>query len=338
MSTKIAIIGLGFGQKQIEIINKYKSKNINIVSVVDKDLELAQSIAKKYNVKNYSNDYLSLYKDNNINLVIISTPNNTHFDIFSRLSGLKSDFIIEKPVSVDIETLNKIIDISKKEKLNVYVGHSLRNHPILKKIKGIITSGKLGKVYHVELSLIQNIGHLKNNFFSWYHDSKLEGGQKYMVGTHFFDIISYIWGDVKLASGNLFQKVLVKERVDKLGKKHKVTAEEYFTSSFISSNNTTFSLYNTTYGFSYNAFKFNIYGDKACLLFDDNNGLFYNDHVENKCIYKITKENDNFSIFSKSFKYLFQDYCNGNYNELSSLSESLSTLINLNLLEENGSK
>ena len=77
MKTRIALIGAGF-------ISDYHARglqtlaDVEIVAVVSKNLDNAQKFALQYNIKEALNDISSLVKRDDLDAVIISTPNQFH--------------------------------------------------------------------------------------------------------------------------------------------------------------------------------------------------------------------------------------------------------------------
>jgi UDP-N-acetyl-2-amino-2-deoxyglucuronate dehydrogenase len=77
----------------------------------------------------------------------------------------------------------------------VFVVHQLRYHPEIIKLREKVLNGPQDKVYNVELTYIPPRG--KWYQYSWKGDIQKSGGITTNIGIHFFDILLWIFGDVK---------------------------------------------------------------------------------------------------------------------------------------------
>lgn len=106
----IAVIGLGticeHYIKAFESLGKY-----NVSAICDLD-EKAPS--RHYFSAPFYNDYHDLVNLTNVDLVVISTPPKTHFEIASFFLKHHIAVLVEKPGTLNIDDLNKLIELSKQ--------------------------------------------------------------------------------------------------------------------------------------------------------------------------------------------------------------------------------
>lgn len=135
---------------------------------------------------------------NKIDFLSICSPNNFH-DSHIRF-GLKSNsnVICEKPLVISPWNLDKIEKIQKEYKKNVYSINQLRLHPSIIKLKNTIK--KNNKVNDVEITYIAPRGNWYK--YSWKGDIDKSGGVLYNIGIHFFDLITYIFGNIESTKVN----------------------------------------------------------------------------------------------------------------------------------------
>jgi UDP-N-acetyl-2-amino-2-deoxyglucuronate dehydrogenase len=77
----------------------------------------------------------------------------------------------------------------------VYNILQLRLHPVIKKLKEEIESGPQDKIYDIDLTYITSRGSWYD--ISWKGDIHKSGGIATNIGVHFFDMLTWIFGDVK---------------------------------------------------------------------------------------------------------------------------------------------
>ena len=134
-------------------------------------------------------------KNINIDYVSICSPNYLH-DSHIRFA-LKSgaDAICEKPVVLNPWNIDGLIDFEKQTGRKVHNILQLRYHPTILALKEKIENGPKDKIYDIDLSYITSRGHWYH--YSWKGDIEKSGGVATNIGVHFFDMLTWIFGDVK---------------------------------------------------------------------------------------------------------------------------------------------
>jgi UDP-N-acetyl-2-amino-2-deoxyglucuronate dehydrogenase len=132
---------------------------------------------------------------NQIDYVSVCSPNYLH-DAHVRF-GLRigADVICEKPVVLNPWNADALIEIEKETGKKVYNILQLRLHPAIIALREKILSGGDGKKYAVDLKYITARGNWYQS--SWKGDINKSGGIATNIGIHFFDILLWIFGDVK---------------------------------------------------------------------------------------------------------------------------------------------
>ncbi len=131
---------------------------------------------------------------NPIDYIAICSPNYLH-DAHIRFA-LKSgcDVICEKPLVLNPWNLDAIAEIEKETGKHVYSILQLRLHPSIIALKEKIAAGPKDKIYDINLNYITSRG-------KWYHRSwkgvmEKSGGIATNIGVHFFDMLTWIFGNV----------------------------------------------------------------------------------------------------------------------------------------------
>ena len=129
----IGIIGLGYlGNYHYQKFNK--STLCNIKWVVDSDQRTYKQIKNK-NIKK-SKDFHKIVDD--IDAVSIITPTKTHFHIAKFFLMNKKHVLLEKPMTENTAQANKLIELAKKNKVILQIGHLERFNPVMKKLENDI--------------------------------------------------------------------------------------------------------------------------------------------------------------------------------------------------------
>lgn len=127
--------------------------------------------------------------------VSVCSPNYLH-DAHIRF-GLRigADVICEKPVVLNPWNIDALAEIEKETGNKIYTILQLRLHPSIAALKEKIDAEVKGKKHQVELDYITSRGHWY--YASWKGDIQKSGGIATNIGVHFFDMLMWIFGEVK---------------------------------------------------------------------------------------------------------------------------------------------
>ena len=118
MKKNIAVIGCGHWGKNL-IRNFYELGALH--SICDLDTEAANCIANKYNVKNLS--FKRVIENEDIQGVVLAVPAPMHAKFGMQAIKAGKDVFIEKPLATNTADAIKLIDESKKQNVQLMVGH-----------------------------------------------------------------------------------------------------------------------------------------------------------------------------------------------------------------------
>ncbi len=89
--------------------------------------------------------------DDLVELVIVNTPNYTHYDYVKKSLEAGKHVIVEKPFTVNVEEANELIEISKRQNKVLSVYQNRRYDSDYKTIKKVIAENLLGDLVEVEM-------------------------------------------------------------------------------------------------------------------------------------------------------------------------------------------
>ncbi len=137
-------------------------------------------------------------EDKKIDYISITSPNYLH-DSHVRFA-LKSgaDAICEKPLVLNPHNIEQLKTIEKETGKKVNNILQLRLHPSIIALKEKVTKElkeNPNKIYDIDLTYLTSRG--KWYFVSWKGDESKSGGISSNIGVHFFDMLQWIFGEVK---------------------------------------------------------------------------------------------------------------------------------------------
>jgi len=127
--------------------------------------------------------------------VTVCSPNYLH-DAHIRF-GLRvgADVICEKPLVLNPWNVEGLAEIEKETGKKIFTILQLRLHPAIIALREKVQRAPAGKKYNVDLRYITSRGHWYH--ISWKGDIQKSGGIATNIGIHFFDMLLWIFGDVK---------------------------------------------------------------------------------------------------------------------------------------------
>ncbi|QMV43485.1 Gfo/Idh/MocA family protein [Cohnella cholangitidis] len=138
--------------------------------------------------------------------VIVTSVDRTHHSYIIRAMELGCDVVTEKPMTVDENKCQEILDAVERTGRNVRVTFNYRYAPHHTKARELIEDGTIGKVTSVHFEWLLNTQHGADYFRRWHRDKRNSGGLLVHKSTHHFDLVNFWIGsepDTVFAFGDL---------------------------------------------------------------------------------------------------------------------------------------
>ena len=135
----IALIGCGNWGKNIAR-NLYQMGYL--ACIYDKDIKLSKKLSNEYSLPTL--ELTKIFKDQNINAVVVSSPAITHKDIAVEALKNDKDVFIEKPFCLSLPDAQKLSELATNKNRILMVGHLLNYHNAFIKMKELVRKGKIG--------------------------------------------------------------------------------------------------------------------------------------------------------------------------------------------------
>ena len=123
--------------------------------------------------------------------VIVTSVDRTHHDYIIRAMEKGYDVISEKPMTIDEEKAQAIIDTQKKTGKSLRVTFNYRYAPHNTKIRELIRDGVIGDVYSIHFEWLLNTQHGADYFRRWHRNKYNSGGLLVHKSTHHFDLVNF---------------------------------------------------------------------------------------------------------------------------------------------------
>ncbi|GIP33241.1 Gfo/Idh/MocA family protein [Paenibacillus sp. J2TS4] len=122
--------------------------------------------------------------------ILIGTRCSLHTELALKVLPTGLPLFLEKPVSTNLEDLERLKEGFRQSSSQVVVSFPLRVTTIVDKVKEIVDSGQLGTIEHVQA--VNNVPYGGVYYHNWYRDEAETGGLFLQKATHDFDYITYL--------------------------------------------------------------------------------------------------------------------------------------------------
>ena len=144
---KIGVVGCGYWGPNL-IRNFVALKDAEVVIAVDKKEERLKHIQSLYPAIQISKNHNDLFK-NGLDAAVVATPPAIHYEIALDCLNNGLHTFVEKPITLNSLECENLIKLAHQKQLTLMVGHTYEYNPAVRKVKEIIQSGELGKIYYI---------------------------------------------------------------------------------------------------------------------------------------------------------------------------------------------
>ena len=172
---------VGSGWIAHDMANALIQEGVGIYGVASGHYSSAIKFSKEFSIEHVYENYQSMFEDENIDIVYIATPHNSHYEIMKDALLHNKHVFCEKAITLNSKELNECVEIAKERHLVISDGVTLFHMPLFKELKKVILSNSLGPVKMVQV----NFGSFKeydvnNRFFN----PNLAGGALLDIGVY----------------------------------------------------------------------------------------------------------------------------------------------------------
>jgi UDP-2-acetamido-3-amino-2,3-dideoxy-glucuronate N-acetyltransferase len=157
---KIVLVGSGYWGQNI-LRSLYSIEGIQLI-VCDINQVVLDKFQVQYPNITTTTSFDSVLTNPDIYTVMIALPAEMHWSFAKRALEAGKDVYIEKPITLDVNQAQELVDLARKRNLVLMVGHLLHYHPAIETIKTIVNSGQIGKIINIVSNRL-NLGIFRTN-------------------------------------------------------------------------------------------------------------------------------------------------------------------------------
>lgn len=192
---RFAVVGCGhIGKRHAEMVVRDPGAELVALCDIRPKEELG---IEAYPVAFFSDMTSLLQSGLDIDVINICVPNGLHAELAVQAIESGHHVVIEKPMALQVQDAERVLQTSLKYQKEVFCVMQNRYSPPSVWIKQMIDSGRLGKIYLVQLNCFWNRDERYYKPGGWHGDACLDGGTLFTQFSHFIDIMYWLFGDIQ---------------------------------------------------------------------------------------------------------------------------------------------
>ena len=181
---QVAQIGVGYWGPNL-LKNLVANKRCHVSAVVDLSPERREYVKGLYPAVKVGEDVEAVFRDPEVDAVIIATPVATHFDLATRALAAGKHIFVEKPMARSVAEVEGIGRLATEKNRVAMVGHTFLFNSAVRYVKKLIDSGELGDIRYIYSQRL-NLGRIRSDVDSLWN-----------LAPHDISVIQYWLGDPK---------------------------------------------------------------------------------------------------------------------------------------------
>jgi predicted dehydrogenase len=188
-----AVVGTGFiGPVHVEALRRLGRPMIGVLGSTP---QRSREAAERLNITRAYESLDELAADPMIQVVHVTSPNRLHYPQCKQLLAAGKHLICEKPLAMTAAESAELTELARRAPVATAVNYNVRFYPLCIEARERIREGRLGRLYHVTGSYVQD-WLLFDSDFNW-RVLPEEGGPSRAVadiGTHWLDLVGWVTG------------------------------------------------------------------------------------------------------------------------------------------------
>lgn len=213
----VAMIGYNFMGKAHSVGYRQVTRMMNppiepvMKYLVGRNAEAVAKAAVEYGWQKTETDWRKVVRRKDVDIVDVSTPNDSHMEIALAAIKAGKHVFCEKPLAMNFKQAQKMAQVAAASGVKHMVCFNYRTCPAVALAKQFISEGRLGRIYHWRASYLQDW--IMDPLFPlvWRLDKNVAGsGAHGDINAHIIDTALFLLGDIAEVSATM--ETFIKQR------------------------------------------------------------------------------------------------------------------------------
>jgi levoglucosan dehydrogenase len=195
MTIKVGVIGTSWWADAMYLPALKGHPQTEVTAVCGRDAERTQKFAARWELPYTYTDPNKLIESGDVQALVISTANDSHYPITMRAIDAGLHVLCEKPLGLNYGEAKRMADSAEAKGIKHLVPFTYSYMPTARYIKELIEGGYIGQPYHLNLRYYAGYG--RDGQYMWRFDmGKAGAGAVGDIGSHFMYIARWTFGEI----------------------------------------------------------------------------------------------------------------------------------------------
>lgn len=187
---RLGLIGYGgFGRFSAEAFSQIP--DVRVVAVADVAPASRALAVQRFGAR-VSTHAADVLNDPDVDIVVISTPPNTHAPLAIAAAERGKHIFCEKPLAISLPEADDVIAAVERNHVRLTLNYVMRHNPLNHKLAALLRTGVLGPLHHLSLENWATDEPIPPGH--WFWDPAQSGGIWVEHSVHFFDLFAWLSG------------------------------------------------------------------------------------------------------------------------------------------------
>jgi predicted dehydrogenase len=178
---KVGVVGVGYwGPNFVRILDEMP--DAQLVAVCDSDTKKFERLTGLYPHIDFTDNLDTLLEGDRIDAFVVATGSDSHFEVARKCLQAGKHALVEKPLALKSSDASELVRIAGEKSRVLLVGHLLRYHNGVVKLREYIDDGYLGKVLYIYTTRV-NLGKIRK-----------EESALWSFATHDISLVNFLLG------------------------------------------------------------------------------------------------------------------------------------------------
>jgi predicted dehydrogenase len=201
-SIGVAVVGTGFGQK-VHIPGFEAHPRTQVVAVYHRDLAKAKAVAQAHQIPHACHTIEEIVSLPEVDAVSISTPPFLHYDMAKIVLNAGKHLLLEKPTTLNAEEAKELYHLALRNRAVTSMNFEFRFVPAWQRFAELLAEGYVGQKRLIKIDWLVSSRADVSRPWNWYARKDQGGGVLGAIGSHMFDYVAWLFGDIDRLTARL---------------------------------------------------------------------------------------------------------------------------------------
>jgi predicted dehydrogenase len=157
-NVRVAVVGVGAIAQLAHLPVLSKMRGAQLVALCDNDQPKARALADRFGVPDVFTDIEDLFEFDELDAVIVATPNHLHEPHVLAALAAKVDVLCERPLSLTARGVERILAAASRSGRKVFVANNHRFRSDVQALDRFLRGGELGKLLGIRAGVYEQRG------------------------------------------------------------------------------------------------------------------------------------------------------------------------------------